>query len=35
MHGPKVNEPDEITQLIIGMEGGTTLSGEVAWMMKG
>jgi integrase/recombinase XerD len=34
LYGPKVNEPEKITQLIIGMEGGTTLSGEVAWMMR-
>ena len=34
LYGPKVNAPEKITQLIIGMEGGTTLSGEVAWMMR-
>jgi integrase/recombinase XerD len=34
LYGPKVNEPEKIKQLIIGMEGGTTLSGEVGWMMK-
>lgn len=34
LYGPKVNDPEKITQLIIGMEGGTVLSGEVAWMMK-
>ena len=34
LYGPKVNEPEKITQLIIGMEGGTLLAGEVAWMMK-
>jgi integrase/recombinase XerD len=34
LYGPKVNEPEKITQLIISMEGGTTLAGEVAWMMK-
>lgn len=34
LYGPKVNEPEKITQLITGMEGGTTLSGEVAWMMR-
>lgn len=34
LNGPKVNSPEKITQLIIGMEGGTLLSGEVAWMMK-
>jgi len=34
LYGPKVGEPEKITQLIIGMEGGTTLSGEVAWMMR-
>lgn len=33
LYGPKVREPEKITQLIIGMEGGTNLSGEVAWMM--
>jgi integrase/recombinase XerD len=34
LYGPKVNEPEKIKQLIIGMEGGTTLAGEVGWMMK-
>jgi integrase/recombinase XerD len=34
LYGPKVNEPEKIKQLIIGMEGGTILSGEVAWMMR-
>ena len=34
LYGPKVNEPEKITQLIIGMEGGTNLSGELAWMMR-
>lgn len=34
LYGPKVNEPEKIIQLIIGMEGGRALSGEVAWMMK-
>lgn len=34
LYGPKVNEPETITQLIIGMEGGTTLSGEVGQLMK-
>ncbi len=34
LHGPKVNAPEKITQLIIGMEGGTKLAGEVAWMMR-
>jgi integrase/recombinase XerD len=34
LYGPKVNEPEKITQLIVGMEGGRRLSGEVAWMMK-
>jgi integrase/recombinase XerD len=34
LYGPKVNEPERITQLIIGMEGGRALSGEVAWMMR-
>lgn len=34
LYGPKVNEPEKITQLIVGMEGGTRLSGEVGWMMR-
>jgi integrase/recombinase XerD len=34
LYGPKINEPEKITQLIIGMEGGTLLAGEVGWMMK-
>lgn len=34
LYGPKVNEPEKIKQLIIGMEGGRALSGEVAWMMR-
>lgn len=34
LYGPKVNEPERIKQLIIGMEGGQALSGEVAWMMR-
>lgn len=34
LYGPKVNDPEKITQLIIGMEGGRALSGEVAWMMR-
>jgi len=34
LYGPKVNEPEKIKQLIIGMEGGTLLAGEVGWMMK-
>jgi integrase/recombinase XerD len=34
INGPKVNEPEKIKQLIIGMEGGSTLSGEVMWMMR-
>lgn len=34
LYGPKVNESEKITQRIIGMEGGTILSGEVAWMMR-
>lgn len=34
LYGPKVNEPEKITQLIIGMQGGSTLSGEVLWMMR-
>ena len=34
LYGPKVNEPEKIKQLIIGMEGATHLSGEVGWMMR-
>lgn len=34
LYGPKVNEPEKIKQLIIGMEGGTSLAGEVGWMMR-
>jgi integrase/recombinase XerD len=34
LYGPKINEPEKLTQLIIGMEGGTLLAGEVGWMMK-
>lgn len=34
LYGPKIHSPEKLTQLIIGMEGGTVLSGEVAWMMK-
>lgn len=34
INGPKVNEPEKITQLIVGMQGGSTLSGEVLWMMR-
>lgn len=34
LYGPKVNNPEKIKQLIIGMEGGTTLAGEVGWMMR-
>lgn len=34
LYGPKVNDPEKITQLITGMEGGTLLAGEVGWMMK-
>jgi integrase/recombinase XerD len=34
LYGPRVNEPEKIKQLIIGMEGGTLLAGEVGWMMK-
>jgi integrase/recombinase XerD len=34
LYGPKVNEPEKIKQLIIGMEGATRLAGEVGWMMK-
>lgn len=34
LYGPKVSEPEKIKQLIIGMEGGTLLAGEVGWMMR-
>lgn len=34
LYGPKVNEPEKIKQLIIGMEGATHLPGEVGWMMR-
>lgn len=34
INGPKVSEPEKIAQLIIGMQGGSTLSGEVLWMMR-
>jgi len=34
LHGPKISDPEKLTQLIIGMEGGKTLDGEVHWMMK-
>ena len=34
LYGPKVNEPEKITQLIIGMEGSTKLAGEVGYMMR-
>lgn len=34
LYGPKVNEPEKMKQLIIGMEGGTLLAGEVGWMMR-
>lgn len=34
LYGPKVKEPGKIKQLIMGMEGGKTLTGEVSWMMK-
>jgi len=34
LYGPKVNEPDKIKQLIIGMEGSTKLAGEVGYMMR-
>jgi integrase/recombinase XerD len=34
INGPKVSQPERITQLIIGMQGGSTLSGEVLWMMR-
>ena len=34
LYGPKVNEPEKIKQLIIGMEGGTLLAGEVGHLMR-
>jgi integrase/recombinase XerD len=34
LYGPKVNAPEQLTQLIIGMEGGRLLAGEVGWMMR-
>jgi len=34
LYGPKVKEPEKIKQLIIGMEGGALLAGEIGWMMK-
>jgi integrase/recombinase XerD len=34
LYGPKVNEPEKIKQLIIGMEGAARLAGEVGWMMR-
>lgn len=34
LNGPKITEPEKFTQLIMGMEGGKTLDGEVHWMMK-
>lgn len=34
LNGPKISSPEKLTQLIIGMEGGTLLAGEVSWMMK-
>lgn len=34
LYGPKVNEPEKIKQLVIGMEGALHLSGEVGWMMR-
>lgn len=34
LNGPKITQPEKLTQLIIGMEGGKTLDGEVHWMMK-
>jgi integrase/recombinase XerD len=34
LYGPKIRQPEKLTQLIIGMEGGTSLAGEVGWMMK-
>jgi integrase/recombinase XerD len=29
-----VNEPESIKQMIIGMEGGTNLAGDIGWVMK-
>lgn len=34
LYGPMVKEPEKIRQLIVGMEGGTLLAGEVGWMMR-
>lgn len=34
LYGPNVIEPEKIRQMIIGMEGGTNLAGEVGWIMK-
>jgi integrase/recombinase XerD len=34
LNGPKIHSPEKITQLLMGMEGGTALSGEVHWMLK-
>jgi len=34
LYGPKITEPEKIKQLIIGMEGGILLAGEVGLMMK-
>jgi integrase/recombinase XerD len=34
LYGPKVNAPEKITQLIIGMEGSRHLAGEVGHMMR-
>jgi integrase/recombinase XerD len=34
LYGPKVNGPEKIKQLIIGMEGAARLAGEVGWMMR-
>lgn len=34
LNGPKINKPEKIKQLIIGMEGALRLSGEVGYLMK-
>jgi integrase/recombinase XerD len=34
LYGPSVNEPEKIRQMIIGMEGGTNLAGDVGLVMK-
>jgi integrase/recombinase XerD len=34
VNGPKVKEPEKITQLILGMQGSTSLGGEVSAMLR-